>query len=85
MDKKHPTIEATRKRNDFGAVLVETVNERIKASRELIMQSRELLDTLSMRKQETKTKRRQKTLLHRYPVNSGRQQSSIHLPELTFQ
>jgi len=52
MDKKHPTIEATRKRNDFGAVLVDTVNERIKASRELLMQSRELLDTLSMRKQE---------------------------------
>ena len=52
MDKKHPTIEATRKRNDFGAVLVETVNERIKASRELLMQSRELLDTLSMRKQK---------------------------------
>jgi len=52
MDKKHPTIEATRKRNDSGAMLVETVNERIKASRELIMQSRELLDTLSMRKQE---------------------------------
>jgi len=45
MDKKHPTIEATRKRNDFGAVLVETVNERIKASREL-------LDTLSMREQQ---------------------------------
>ena len=52
MDKKHPTIEAARKRNDFGAVLVETVNERIKASRELIMQSRELLDTLPMREQE---------------------------------
>ena len=52
MDKKHPTIEATRKRNDFGAVLVESVNERIKASRELLVQSRELLDTLSMREQE---------------------------------
>ena len=52
MDKKHPTIEATRKRNDFGAVLVETVNEHIKTSRELLLQSRELLDILSMRKQE---------------------------------
>jgi len=52
MDKKHPTIEATRKRNDFGAVLVETVNERIKASRELLLQSRQLLDTLSMREQQ---------------------------------
>jgi hypothetical protein len=52
MDKKHPTIEATRKRNDFGAVLVESVNDRIRASRELLLQSRELLDTLSMRKQE---------------------------------
>ena len=52
MDKKHPTIEATRKRSDFGAVLVDTVNERIKASQVLIMQSRELLDTLPMRKQE---------------------------------
>ena len=52
MDKKHPTIESTRKRNDSGAMLVESVNERIKVSRELIMQSRELLDTLSMRKQE---------------------------------
>jgi hypothetical protein len=52
MDKKHPTIEATRKRNDFGAMLVESVNERIKASRELLLQSRELLDTLSMREQE---------------------------------
>ena len=52
MGKKHPTIEATRKRNDFGAVLVDSVNERIKASRELLLQSRELLDTLSMREQE---------------------------------
>ena len=52
MDKKHPTIEATRKRNDFGALLVDSVNERIKASRELLMQSRELLDNLSMREQE---------------------------------
>jgi hypothetical protein len=52
MDKKHPTIEATRKRNDFGAVLVESVNERIKMSRELLLQSRELLDTLSMREQK---------------------------------
>ena len=52
MDKKHPTIEATRKRNDFGAKLVESVNERIKASRELLVQSRELLDTLPMREQE---------------------------------
>ena len=52
MDRNHPTIEATRKRNDFGAVLVESVNERIKTSRELLLQSRELLDTLSMREQE---------------------------------
>jgi len=52
MDKKHPTIEATRKRNDFGAVLVESVNERIKMSRELLLQSRELLDALSMREQK---------------------------------
>ena len=51
MDKQHPTIEATRKRNDFGAVLDESVNERIKAGRELLLQSRELLDTLSMREQ----------------------------------
>jgi len=52
MDRKHPSIEATRKRNDFGAMLVESVNERIKASRDLLVQSRELLDTLSMREQE---------------------------------
>ena len=52
MDKKHPTIEAIRKRNVFGALLVESVNERIKVSRELLTQSRELLDVLSMREQE---------------------------------
>jgi hypothetical protein len=51
MDKQHPTIEAKRKRNDFGAVLVESVNERIQTSRELLLQSREFLDTLSMREQ----------------------------------
>ena len=51
MDKQHPTVEATRKRNDFGAMLVESVNERIKTSRELLIQSRELLDTLSIREQ----------------------------------
>jgi len=52
MIDNHSRVEATRKRNDFGALLVESVNERIKASRELLMQSRELLDTLSMREQE---------------------------------
>lgn len=52
MSNNHPTVEETKKRNDFGAVLVESVNERIKASRELLLQSRELLNTLSMREQE---------------------------------
>ena len=52
MSQNHPTVEETKKRNDFGAVLVESVNERIKASRELLLHSRELLNTLSMREQE---------------------------------
>jgi len=52
MIDNHPRVEATRKRNDFGLMLVESVNERIKASRELLTQSRELLDALSMREQE---------------------------------
>ena len=52
MEKNHPTIESTRKRNDSGAMLVASVNERIKVSRELLMQSRELLNNLSMREQE---------------------------------
>jgi len=52
MDKQHPTIEATRIRNHLSAAIVDSVNTRIKLSRELLMQSRELLNTLSMREQE---------------------------------
>ena len=52
MKHKYPSIVATKSRTALGAKLVESVNDRVKTSRELLMQSRELLDTLSMRKQE---------------------------------
>lgn len=52
MKYKHPSIVATKSRTALGAKLVESVNNRVKTSRELLMQSRELLVTLSMRKQE---------------------------------
>jgi len=52
MKHKNPSIVAIKSRTALGAKLVESVNDRVKASRELLMQSRELLDTLSMRKQE---------------------------------
>ena len=52
MKYKHPSIVATKSRTALDAKLVESVNDRVKTSRELLMQSRELLDTLSTRKQE---------------------------------
>ncbi|MGA1690081.1 MAG: hypothetical protein ACO378_00200 [Sedimenticolaceae bacterium] len=52
MKHKHPSIVATKSRTVLGAKLVESVNDRVKTSRELLMQSRELLDTLSTRKQK---------------------------------
>ena len=52
MKHKHPSIVATKSRTTLGAKLVESVNDRVKTSRELLMQSRELLDTLTTRKQK---------------------------------
>jgi len=52
MKHKNPSIVATKSRTALGAKLVESVNDRVKTSRELLMQSRELLDTLSTRKQK---------------------------------
>ena len=52
MKHKHPSIVATKSRTALGAKLVESVNDRVKTSRELLMQSRELLDTLTTRKQK---------------------------------
>jgi hypothetical protein len=52
MKHKNSSIVATKSRTALGAKLVESVNDRVKTSRELLMQSRELLDTLSTRKQK---------------------------------
>jgi hypothetical protein len=52
MKHKHPSIVATKSRTALGAKLVESVNDRVKTIRELLMQLRELLDTLSTRKQK---------------------------------